>query len=252
MKNILVSVLVPAYNEEKYILKTLSHLEKAIDFAKKENISVEVVVCDNSSTDKTKTLVREHFPSTIIVSEEKRGTNNAKQKAFNASSGKFIACLDADCLAPKDWITCALSHFQKNSDSIALSGNYHYEHSSKLSQFFQDALANVLHFIFHTLFSCGGFMLGGNVWISREALEKINGFDTSITFYGDDIALAQKLSAIGKIIFLPKLIVVTSSRRFQKQGFLKTQLLYTLNYFWVILTKKPFTQTYNDETDTIR
>ena len=49
-----ISVIVPAYNEEKYLGETLESIHRAVDFLqKKDAVSTEVIVVDNGSTDST-------------------------------------------------------------------------------------------------------------------------------------------------------------------------------------------------------
>jgi len=80
--------------------------------------------------------------------------------------------------------------------------------------------------------------------IKRFALEKIGGFDTHIVFWGDDTLIAKRLRKIGRISFSNRLYVYSSGRRLQKQGLVRSGLLYLLNGFWVVIFNKPFHNTY--------
>src|SRR6185369_16835656 len=71
---------------------------------------------------------------------------------------------------------------------------------------------------FIQLFKIGAMMIGGNSFMRASALEKAGGFNTAITFYGDDTDTAKRVVASGKIVFDPKLVIRTSARRFNNQG----------------------------------
>ena len=72
----------------------------------------------------------------------------------------------------------------------------------------------------------GAYMIGGNCFIRATALEKIGGFDTSISFLGEDTDTATRLSKIGTVFFAKDLFVQSSGRRFLRDGYLKTYLTY--------------------------
>ena len=78
--------------------------------------------------------------------------------------------------------------------------------------------------VFLSKFHLGGIIIGGNSFMRAKMLQEIDGFDTSITFYGDDTETARRLSKQGRIVFNPNLIIRTSFRRFKKEGIIKTQL----------------------------
>ena len=88
-----VSIIVPAYNEEKHIRKCLDSL-MAIDYPKEK---LEIIVVDNCSTDKTREIVA-GYPVRLIV-ENKRNASAARNTGILAAGGKIILNTDADCVA---------------------------------------------------------------------------------------------------------------------------------------------------------
>ncbi len=77
------------------------------------------------------------------------------------------------------------------------------------------------------LFKRGGIIIGGNVFIKAAVLEATGGYNTLLSFYGDDVDIALKASKYGKIVFTKKLMVKSSSRRYKASGFFQVQLKYT-------------------------
>ena len=86
---------------------------------------------------------------------------------------------------------------------------------------------------------------GGNYVVRKSALDAI-GYDTSISFYGEDTDMARRLYAIGKVRFTFGLPMYTSARRLKTEGYLAMAWKYQINYIWVMLFKRPFTKEYID------
>lgn len=91
-----VSVLVPAFNAEKYIEATLENLVAEVVGCG------DVIVCDDGSTDKTTAIVEKYqrdFPGIVsLVRQNNRGPGSARNAAFKNSLGKWIVFFDADDL----------------------------------------------------------------------------------------------------------------------------------------------------------
>ena len=94
MENILVSVVMPVYNGEKYI-------GKAIESVLAQKVSTELLVIDDCSTDETELVVMKYMDSGIIRylrNEKNMGAGGSRNRGIKEARGKYIAFLDAD-----DW-----------------------------------------------------------------------------------------------------------------------------------------------------
>ena len=87
---------------------------------------------------------------------------------------------------------------------------------------------------------------GGNFVLSRAALEAIGGYDTSITFYGEDTDIARRLHSAGKVLFTFDLKMLSSARRLKHEGMITIAFRYAVNYFWTTFFKRPFTREHID------
>ena len=89
-----VSVITPSYNSEKYISKTIESVQA------QGYQNWEMVIVDDCSTDKTCEIVQtfsEKDPRIKLLRQEKNaGAGAARTRAMRASTGRFIAYLDAD------------------------------------------------------------------------------------------------------------------------------------------------------------
>ena len=61
-------------------------------------------------------------------------------------------------------------------------------------------------------------MQGGNFVVRRDALQKIGGYDTNISFYGEDTDVARRLSKVGHVKFTFDLPALSSGRRLAKEA----------------------------------
>ncbi len=87
---------------------------------------------------------------------------------------------------------------------------------------------------------------GGNFITSRTALEAIGGFNTAISFYGEDTDIARRLNDVGEVRFTFSLKMFSSARRLKSEGILTMAARYSINYLWTTFLHRPFTNTYVD------
>lgn len=105
-----VSFIVPAYNEEKGLWKTV-HSLITLDYPLDKK---EIIIVDHGSSDKTSSIARQliaQYPSEhIILAYKERHGGDMKAHAFNEglrkANGEFVACVDADTIVMSD----ALGH----------------------------------------------------------------------------------------------------------------------------------------------
>jgi glycosyltransferase involved in cell wall biosynthesis len=111
----LVSILIPAFNAEKWIADTL---RSAI--AQTWNRK-EVIVIDDGSTDQTLAIARQFESDSVrVVTQNNQGAAAARNKAFSLSQGDYIQWLDADDLLASDKIARQLEVLGKNASKRLL------------------------------------------------------------------------------------------------------------------------------------
>ena len=236
-----VSIVIPAYNEEKYIGRLLLSLSKL----PQENI-LEIIVVDNKSIDKTKEIVKSFLNSQKnlrLVDELKQGVAWARTRATVEAKGEIIAFLDADTYVNEIWLTKLLKAFVSEKVA-AISGPTYFDDIPKWQRFLV-----TLYWFFSAVFvaSITGYMgIFANLAIRADALKKIGGIDTSVEFYGDDTNITRRLSKVGKVIFTQHFYVFASGRRFNQEGLIKTAWRYMINFFSEALVHKPFTKGYTE------
>jgi len=114
-----VSVVIPAWNEENNIYRTLSSLSNSNTKRK-----VEIVVVNNNSTDGT-----QHVLDTLGVRnymQPVQGTPFARQMGLELARGKYHLCADSDTFYPPDWIDLMIAPMIKDSNITGVYGNYSF------------------------------------------------------------------------------------------------------------------------------
>lgn len=108
-----VSVIIPAYNEEENILRTLASIAQSVT-----NFKTEVIVVDNNSTDNTKSLILRSGCRYIF--EGKKGVKAARTRGLHYAKGKYIINADADTIYSPYWIEDLIMPLH-NHDDIAMT-----------------------------------------------------------------------------------------------------------------------------------
>ncbi|MBI5071537.1 glycosyltransferase [Candidatus Falkowbacteria bacterium] len=240
-----ISIIIPAYNEEKLLPRCLKSI-----FSAKLPESYEVIVVNNASTDRTEEIARS-FTGVKVVNESKKGITKARQAGFLSATGDILVFFDADTLIPEDWFKIAVSKFKSNPKLVGVSGPYHFEAISwwarGLEWFYNYIIMPTGEFIWKYILRQGGIMLlGGNFAVRKEALVAVNGFNTEIDFFGEDTNLTRRIAKIGKIDFTNSLFVYSSPRRFRGEGGVRLAVKYIINFFGEWIFKKPVNKSYED------
>jgi glycosyltransferase involved in cell wall biosynthesis len=115
----LVSILIPAYNAEKWIAHTIKSAV-AQDWPNKE-----IIIVDDGSSDKTFNFAKRFESSNIkVLSQENSGASAARNKALSLAQGDYIQWLDADDLLAPDKISKQIICNEENGcDPLILSSS---------------------------------------------------------------------------------------------------------------------------------
>jgi GT2 family glycosyltransferase len=241
----MISVIIPAYNEEKYIISCLQAI-----FSQKEAPDFEVIVVDNKSRDRTAEIVKTRFPQVRLVEEPQRMVTIVRNRGAKEASGDILLFLDADVIMPSSHLREVKDHLDKDEKIVAVSGPYRYFDGS----FYIGVIAFICYqafvfpaeIIFNRLLGLGCSINAGNVAIRSHAFKKIGGFNEKIVFYGDEADIGKRLKGLGKVRFFYDLGVKSSARRLKKEGAVKSYLRYALNAVWPYLFGRPFNWHYSE------
>lgn len=196
-----VSVVIPTYNEEKYIGWTLNSLM---------NQTVkpyEIVVVDNNCTDRTVEIAKE-YEGVKIVKECEQGFIPARNRAFDSAKGDIIFRLDSDSRVESDCIERIIKNFD-NTDIVGLTGRVSI-HDFPILRFinfweFQTWLAKVILKL--TVF------FGFATIMRREAWESIrDDLSKNTKYIQEDLEVSIVLNNLGRVYCDREMTVFTSGR----------------------------------------
>jgi len=239
-----LSFVVPAYNEEAYLPACLESI-----LAQTQNMAdVEIIVVNNASSDRTREVAL-RYAGVTVVDEIRKGLTFARQAGFAASTGNLIAHVDSDSRLTPRWVEKVLATFEHQPALAALSGPVVYYDLTPKQRVAVQAfygIAWLTYVLNRYVLRVGSMVQGGNFVTGRWALDAIGGFDTAISFYGEDTDIARRLNAVGEVRFTFALKMFSSARRLKKEGMLTMAGKYAINYFWTTFFKRPFSSEYVD------
>lgn len=214
----MLSIIIPVLNEVKY----LESLIKSIKNQEFEE-EYEIIVADGGSKDKTQEIAKNYDCKVISGGSPAKGRNEGAKIAH----GDLLFFIDADSVLPQNFFTELIREFKKRKLDLASypvypQGNIIDKILYGIYNFFAWATQKFLPHATQT------------VLIKKEIHQQIGGFDESVTI-GEDHVYAREGAKHGQFGFLTKVSPVsTSVRRFEREGRLKTYLIFLLTGLYMI------------------
>ena len=119
MRGPLVSIVVPAYNAERFLREALESLF-ALDYE-----PFEVIVVDDGSTDGT-VAVANTFPGLRVIEQANKGPAAARNAGLAVAGGEFVAIHDADDFVPPSKLTTQVTHLLEHPQVGCVLGRQHW------------------------------------------------------------------------------------------------------------------------------
>lgn len=203
----MISVVIPALNEEQYLPSCLGSLK-----SQNWNGQYEIVVVDNGSTDNT-AAVAARFGARVVRCP-RRGVAYARQAGGEAAKGDIVVQADADTTYPPNWLDRIELYFSRHPGSAALAGRYTYIESAWWAPM-ETGYRRTLNWLSLVFLRWPASVSGANFAFRREAFIKAGGYDP-LSLYPDQWGIARRLSRFGRVDYDHGSVVATSSRRVVK------------------------------------
>ena len=213
-----VSIIIPTLNEEHYIGKTL---KSVIDQTYKGKY--EIIVADGNSNDNTVNIARKYTDN--IIASKKKGIARGRNAGASIATGDILLFCDADTVLMPNTVYELVKPFLKNN-CVATACEIR-PLSSKTGDVFLFWLISRCMML--TIKAKKAHIPGICFACSHEAFRKANGFNEQIHNI-DDLDFSMRLNKIGDIVFTNKTAALTSMRRFEKLGRIKSLALYSKVY----------------------
>jgi glycosyltransferase involved in cell wall biosynthesis len=230
MKKVEISVIIPAYNEEKYI----GHCLQSLVWQETKH-KFEVVVIDNNSKDNTK-KVAQSFKKKLnirVITEKRQGRGIARWRGFEEAVGDFLFSSDADTVFPPNWIEGFMKYF-KDKKVVAATSLCDIDDPSQANKvFFKFVLKVTTEGLRMAL---GHYCLYGYSYAIRKNIYiKAGKIDKTLNAL-DDIDLGKRVIKYGKIQLIRDIPVLTSNRRYRK-GMSRGLLEYVIPFIQLSINK---------------
>jgi glycosyltransferase involved in cell wall biosynthesis len=181
-----ISVLIPAYNAGAYLRQTLS---SALDQVPPPH---EVLVQDGGSTDQTLEILRSFGDRVAWVSGRDRGQADALNKALARASGDVVLWLNADDVILPGTVAVGAEAFAADRELAFAYGDFDIiDGAGALMRHYRSSL-----YSWSRVFARGCYIFSGSVFIRKEALQAVGGFDSSLHACMD-LDLLLRLDAAG-------------------------------------------------------
>lgn len=229
MKNdIIYSIIIPAYNEEDFLGKTLSSIQSAM---KHINLNGEIIVVDNDSTDKTAQIAKEFGVKLIFEKFHQIGT--VRNTGAQIAKGKYLIFVDADTLISSELLKNALDNLE--------SGMYAGGGSTVLMDKDISSLKRIVKF-WNVMSVKYNLAAGSFIYCLKTGFDAAGGFNDKI-YASEEIWFIKNLKKWAKkeklqLITIDKYPVVTSARKFEWHSQFKIYI------YMLIFTIFPFAVRY--------
>lgn len=213
------SVVIPAFNEAHYIADTLDSLQKQTF-----NGTVEIIVVDNNSSDKTAVIAKSLGAK--VISEKNPGVCWARQAGTEAAQGEIVISTDADTKFDSDWLAVIDKWFKKYPDVVAVTGPCRYVGGPLWGEIYPVLLFDLVSIVYK-ITGKTYYSSATNIAFKKDVWD---GYDTTMTQGGDELDLLRRLRKKGKVAFNNHNPTYTSSRRLAR-GFIYNFIITFLVYY---------------------
>ena len=192
-----LSIVIPAWNEERTLPATLAALRAAVD---RLDCGAEVLVVDDGSTDATAAIAERE--GARVLSGHWRQIAAARNAGARETRGRLLVFVDADTIVPPATLAAAVEALR--AGAVGGGANVAIDEPAPWA-------IRLPLWIFMTVYRLLGYAAGCFVFATREAFEAVGGFDEQF-FASEEIGLTKRLRAIGRFKKVRPL-VVTSARK---------------------------------------
>ena len=194
-----ISVVVPAFNEERLLSATLANLLRVVPEPR------EIIVCDNNSTDRTAEIAR--AAGATVVFEPLNQISRARNRGAAAATGEWLLFVDADSLPSKDLLEETLSAMQSN----CMAGGATVEFESR------DAVVRFWLALWNSTSRVMRWAAGSYIFCEAEAFREVGGFSEAL-YAGEELDLFRRLKRLARrrgrrIVILHRHPLLTSDRK---------------------------------------
>ncbi len=203
IENPKISILIPLYNSEEYIAKTIdSCLNQTYQ-------NIEIIIVDDGSKDSSLDIVRQYknkYNNIKVDARENRGASAARNRAFELSIGNYIQYLDADDILHPDKIRLQMEVLKNADKRTLVFGRWGTFHQSVENVCWKNLSVNKNYddskqFLID-LWESGMTVVVFSWLMSRELVEESGGWNENLSTNDDGEFSARVVNISSKILFV--------------------------------------------------
>jgi glycosyltransferase involved in cell wall biosynthesis len=194
----LISIIVPAFNEEKLLGASLRAIQTAAAVWARRGWMHELIVCDNNSTDRTAAIAAEH--GATVVFEPVNQIARARNRGASVATGRWLLFIDADS-RPNAPLFDDLAAAIETGDYLACGARFRFDAPTLLLRLiggFWSIWSRVLR-----------HMAGSFVAVEANAFRAVGGFSSEL-YVGEELDLSHRLQRLGRDRCPPQRIRILS------------------------------------------
>lgn len=201
-----ISIVVPAFNEEKLLPASLRSINAAAEAFLARGWEAELIVCDNNSTDRTAEVARAE--GAHVVFEPVNQIARARNAGAAAACGDWLVFVDADSTPSRELFADAAE--------AMMSGNFIGGGVTvKLDEFFP--LMSFFTALWNWTSRIRKWCAGSFIFCEANAFRAVGGFSSEL-FVSEELDFSKRLAAFGKtkskrMIILRRHPLLTSARK---------------------------------------
>lgn len=193
----LVSVVMPAYNVEKYVEEAVRSIldQTFLDF--------EFIIVDDGSTDRTLEILRSFSDPRIrlLFNEKNEGNYPARNRGCRLARGKYIAVMDADDVAMPERLEVQVKFMEKNFDVLLIGSGWHFMGNTDRPVNVLTDYEDVKLYLLNN--SC---FLHPSMMIRTEVMQAVGGYDEQYVYAGD-YDLLCRFALRGRVENIPDVLM---------------------------------------------
>ena len=200
--NDLITVMIPAYNAQKYIGRCIESL------LKQTYKEIEILIVNDGSKDNTKSICEDYSQKDSrvrLVNQENGGEGAARNTGLKEAKGKYLSFVDADDYVKEDFIERLYTNLVNNNAGLAICGFTELREDTVLNETSGDITIMNQEEGMEMLLREDSFK--GYVWNKIFDLDIIRqkklSFDVSLAVWTDVLFVFQYMRHIDKIVFDP-------------------------------------------------
>ena len=201
-----ISIIIPAFNEERLLGASLAQIQAAAGALTGRGWAVELIVCDNNSTDRTAEIAR--AAGAAVVFEPVNQIARARNSGAAAATGDWLIFVDADS-HPSAELLADVAEQILSGRCLAGGATIRLDEPHRV--------AGLITWTWNRISRIWKLLAGSFIFCEAAAFRKIGGFSHEL-FAAEELELSQRLKKLARetgkrIVILHRHKLVTSARK---------------------------------------